>query len=90
MKYPYAVTYNGITYKPNEEIPMDKPVDTVKETVVEEAPAKEVKAFAYTKTDVNRMPIGDLKSVALEFGIENAETKSGAELKKELITKFGL
>lgn len=44
----------------------------------------------YTKTDINRMSKEDLVSLANEVGIIGAEDKSGSDLKKELIEKFGL
>lgn len=44
----------------------------------------------YTKTDINRMSKEDLVSLASEVGIIGAEDKSGSDLKKELIEKFGL
>ena len=44
----------------------------------------------YTKTEINRMSTADLKSFAAENGIEDAELKSGSELKKLLIEKLGL
>lgn len=96
MKFPYHVYCNDTSYAPFEEVPIDEPIKEPKKVVAEtveeiKIPAvEETKAFKYTKTDVNRMPIGELKSVAKEFGIANAETKNGAELKKELIEKFGL
>ena len=42
---------------------------------------------AYTKTEINRMPTADLKKLAKENGIDDG---SGAEIKKALISKFGL
>lgn len=44
----------------------------------------------YTKTEINRMSTGDLRILATEQGIENAEETNGADLKKMLIEKFGL
>lgn len=44
----------------------------------------------YTKTDINRMSKEDLVSLASEVGIIGVEDKSGSDLKKELIEKFGL
>lgn len=44
----------------------------------------------YTKTDINRMSTDDLKTLATEQGIENAEKIIGSDLKKMLIEKFGL
>lgn len=43
-----------------------------------------------TKTEINRMPTAELKQLAAENGIENAEEMTGAELKKTLIAHFGL
>lgn len=39
----------------------------------------------YTKTDINRMSTADLQKLAGEKGIENADSFSGADLKKMLI-----
>lgn len=44
----------------------------------------------HTKTEINRMPTADLKKLALDTGIENAESMTGAELKKHLINELGL
>lgn len=44
----------------------------------------------YTKTDINRMSTAELKEIAKEKGIENAEDITGGELKKILIEKLGL
>lgn len=46
--------------------------------------------FGYTKTDINRMSTSQLQKLASESGIENANEKSGGELKKLLIEKFSL
>lgn len=43
-----------------------------------------------TKTEINRMPIAELKDLALKNGIENAEDMTGTEIKKALITRFKL
>lgn len=48
------------------------------------------KDFGYTKTDINRMSASQLQKLASESGIENANEKSGGELKKILIEKFSL
>lgn len=48
----------------------------------------EVGEVTYTKTEINRMPLADLRILAESNGIENASDKSGAELKKELIKKL--
>ncbi len=54
----------------------------------EEVPEKE--KSGYTKTDINRMSIDDLKALGIEQGIENAEELKGDDLKKLLIEKLGL
>ena len=43
-----------------------------------------------TKTDINRMSTEDLRQIALNTGIENAENMTGKELKEYLISVFGL
>lgn len=42
-------------------------------------------SVGYTKTDINRMSTADLQKLAGEKGIENADSFSGADLKKMLI-----
>jgi 5'-deoxynucleotidase YfbR-like HD superfamily hydrolase len=44
----------------------------------------------YTKTEINRMAIAELKEVAKANGIDGADEMTGADLKKVLISKFGL
>lgn len=48
------------------------------------------KEKTYTKTEINRMPTAELKQMALDNGLENAETMTGAELKKYFIDLFDL
>ena len=50
----------------------------------------ESEEVTYTKTEINRMSTADLKALAKSKDVEDAETMSGAELKKVLIEKFGL
>lgn len=95
MKFPYAVTHNGITYKPNEEIPESgakvvEPIKEVEPTKNNDAPLVENKAVEYSKTDINRMSTADLKVLAKANGVKDVDAKSGADLKKELIKKFDL
>lgn len=44
----------------------------------------------YNKTIINRMSTAELKELAKEQGIKNAEEMTGADLKVELIKHFGL
>ncbi len=43
-----------------------------------------------TKTDINRMPVDELRKMAMNTGVEGAESMTGSELKKYLIDIFGL
>lgn len=65
-----------------------------KTPIIEEKPVYEVKESAesvkYTKTDIKRMPLDDLKALATEEGVDGANDMTGGELKKILISKFNL
>lgn len=105
MKYPYKVKHNGVWYAVGEEVPTDNvktpvapaetPVAPVEVEQAVEIPTESIEVptkakSSINKTEINRMPINDLKKFAKENGIEKINTKSGAELKKELIAKLGL
>lgn len=47
-------------------------------------------ASQFTKTEINRMPIHELKALASANGIDGWKDMTGAELKKKLIEKFNL
>lgn len=79
-KYPYIVNYNGVWYPAGSEVPAGA---SFAEEISEEQKT-------YTKTEINRMPASELKALAMEHGIAEAEEKSGTEIKKLLIEKFGL
>ena len=79
-KYPYIVNYNGVWYPAGSEVPAG--------TSFAEEISEEQKT--YTKTEINRMPASELKALAIENGIAEAEEKSGTELKNLLFEKFGL
>lgn len=74
MVYEYKVKHKGKWYLPGEEISEDT-----------EQPTQ-----PYTKTDINRMSTADLQKLAGEKGIENADSFSGADLKKMLIELMNL
>ena len=44
----------------------------------------------YRKSDISRMNLEALKTLAKELGIEGAEEKTGAKLKEEIIAKLNL
>lgn len=93
-KYPYIVNKNGIWYPAGTEVPGG--TNPITEEKKEDDfskhmnPPKENEGFNYTKTEINRMSTAELKEVAKENGIENAEDITGGELKKILIEKFEL
>lgn len=74
MVYEYKVKHKGKWYLPGEEIPEET-----------EQPTQ-----PYTKTDINRMSTADLQKLAGEKGIGNADSFSGADLKKMLIDLMNL
>ena len=81
MKYPYIVVKDGVWYPAGTEVPAETSVKSEKNIKLEKI---------YTKTEINRMPASELKALAIENGIAEAEEKSGTELKKLLIEKFKL
>ena len=44
----------------------------------------------YTKTEINRMPVDELRKLAMSTGVEGADKWTGAELKEYLIALMGL
>lgn len=56
---------------------------------IEESSA-DATVIQYTKTDITRMSIADMRAVAAENGIENADTMNKNELKPQLISVLGL
>lgn len=70
--------HKGIWYLPGEVIP--------------EEPAMEEHTDdpGYTKTAIKRMPVDELRKLASEKGIEDAENATGEQLKDALIAMMGL
>lgn len=81
--------HKGIWYLPGEIIPEEIiPGDiTPEEPAMEELPDDEL---VYTKTAIKRMPVDELKKLATEKGIEDAENATGEQLKDALIAMMGL
>lgn len=67
-----------------------KPLIELVEDKVEMQDVAEVKNVGYTKTEINRMPLDELKALATEKGIDGANDMTGGELKKLLIEMFDL
>lgn len=75
----------------NEDFVVDgKVLGKVKEDVIEITDEETVKENQFTKTDINRMPINELKALASVNGVEGWNDMTGAELKRVLIEKFNL
>lgn len=74
MIYDHKVKNNGIWYLPGENIP----------------DGAEPITSGYTKTEIYRMPVDDLRALSVLNGIDNAENINGTDLKKILIEKLGL
>lgn len=72
---------NGRWYRAGQEIPAfsDGKIPEI------ESPEKQ-----YTRTDINRMPVDELRKLAGETGISGAESMTGADIKKALIDVLGL
>lgn len=78
MIYPYIVVKNGKWYKSGENVPDDS------ENVFESGEKK------ITRTDIHRMPVEELRKLAMEQGIDGAEYLNGSDIKRLLIEKMEL
>ena len=102
MKYPFLVIRDGVEYPAGVDVPTDgetkaqeKPQDPPKnaDTTTIEYEGEEIPIGidkVYKKTEIMRMSIGELRTIAKKEGIVNVGKYTGAELKKMLIRKFGL
>lgn len=58
-------------------------VDTVEDKT-------ETETKAYTKTEIQRMNVAELREVATNLGLENADSMTGVQLKEYLISAYEL
>ena len=72
----YTMKRNGKWYKAGDEVP--------------EINAPAFSDSRYTKTDINRMSVSDLRQIVMSTGVENADIMTGTEMKEYLINLFGL
>lgn len=72
---------NGKWYRAGQEIPAFFNAET---------PDNEAEENHYTRTDINRMPVDELRKLAGETGIDGAESMNGADIKKALIDALSL
>lgn len=96
-KYPYIVNKNGIWHPAGTEVPgdadftnEDKVVSQIDNNAIEITEDRNASKLVYTKTEINRMPIVELKELAIANGIKVDEDTTGSQLKKLLIEKFEL
>lgn len=75
----HSIKVNGMWYKAGEEI---APAPVIKEPVIEKP--------KYTRKDITFMRVDDLRKLAEEQGIEDADEMTGTALKPLLIEKLGL
>lgn len=98
MKYPYIVIKDGVWYPSGAEVPegANPDIGNVSKNTIEVNQEDYVKETlknidkAYTKTEINRMSTSELQDLALNSGVADAKSMTGAELKKLLIDKFEL
>lgn len=94
MRVTHSTKIGGVWYPAGAEVPEgtkpvveDKKVEVKQEVVstpkVEDTPK-------YTKTEINRMPLDELKALATEKDVNGANDMTGGELKKLLIEMFDL
>lgn len=55
----------------------------------EEVPDSDGKR-TYTKSEIARMPVDELRQLALKVGVDGAAEMNGTELKQYLLSAFGL
>ncbi len=75
MKYGHIVKHKGVWYAAGEEVP-----DTN-----EKAEGKK-----YSKSEIARMPVDELRQLALKVGIDGAAEMNGTELKQYILSAFGM
>lgn len=78
---------NGWVRQPVSGAPV---CDNVTDVVVEDKREESPDVPVYTKTDISRMNLDNLKSLAAELGIEVTEESTGSKLKPAIIEKLGL
>ena len=84
MIYPYIVNKNGVWYPAGADVPEDT------SPITNDNLTEKLLHSGRTKTEINRMSTAELKSLAIENGIDCADEMTGADLKKVLIEHFGL
>lgn len=79
----HNIKIGGRWYKAGEEI--NSSADFMNTPEIPEYGEKK-----FTKTEIYRMPVKELRELATEYGIDGAEYLNGSDIKKLLIDKLGL
>lgn len=93
MIYPYIVNKNGVWYPAGTEVPEGTEQIIDNKSIQSQNTSNDIVEDVqktYTKREINRMSNANLKQLAQEQKIDDIDSKTGAELKKLLIEKFGL
>lgn len=69
-------------------MPLIELVSETKQSVMQES--EKNKSVNYTKTEIYHMSTSQLRELALNNGVDDAKSMTGAEIKKLLIEKFEL
>lgn len=76
----YTVKRNGKWYKAGEFIPEAEVY----------ASGINPEKFRKTKTEINMMKVDDLRALAKQYGIENADSMTGSAIKEHFVKIFDL
>lgn len=82
MKYDHKVKYRGKWYPPGTEIPNAE--------VEAQDSTNSNGQRAYTKSEIARMPVDELRQLAITCGVENAQSMTGNDLKQHFISLLNL
>lgn len=77
-KYPFIVNKDGVWYKAGTEVPA---------YIIPNNEKEEMKPL-YTKTEISKMPVSELREVAKKMQIEDVDSMTGTEIKKALYSVF--
>lgn len=93
MVYDHMVKVNGQYYRAGEDVPEidytagdENSLPFSDDDITFETQGDK----KYTKTDINRMSVSELRKMALSTGVEDPDEMTGTELKEYLISLFGL
>lgn len=81
------------SFNNKQKVPLIEYVEELKATIeFTESVADETLAEtkAYTKTEIQRMNVAELRKVATELGLEDADSMTGTKLKEYLISAYEL